>query len=237
LLESKNLEAQGEVRVILKSGGEANISVGFFAEERPVFIDADEMRYSDDNKRFLFKGNVKVWQGKDMLETAELTLFRSSGKITCRERVRTRLTFRPESPEDAEPDEEAQEKQIDITARSMDFDPEIQRLVYRQKVTLKVEDIQLDAASLFLDTDETETELKTLTARENVRIERGDYQGFGQEAVYDVGQEFIVLTGKPVLIDKNRGKVEGRKLTFHIADDKIIVENEDRERSETVIKS
>ena len=237
LLESKNLEAKGGVRVILKSGGDPESAVGFFSAESPVFIDADEMRYSDENKRFLFKGNIKVWQGKDMLETSELTLFRDSGKILCRESVRTRLSFKTQQKEDEELKVTVEEKQIDITAKSMEFDPALRRITYKEKVTMKVEDIKLDAGTLLMDMDETAGELKTVTATGDVRIERGDYLGQGQQAVYDVLQEIIVLTGKPVLVDKNRGKVEGHKLTFHIADDRIIVENKDRERSETIIKS
>ncbi|NOR15398.1 MAG: hypothetical protein GQ544_06825 [Candidatus Aminicenantes bacterium] len=237
LLESKNLEAQGEVSVILKSGVDQSSAVGFFSKESPVFIDADEMRYSDEHKRFLFKGNIKVWQGKDMMETSELLLFRDSGKILCRERVRTRLTFKSQQGEDADPSEEVTEKQIDITAKSMEFDPEKRRIFYREKVVLSADDLKLEAGTLYMDMDQAAGELKTVTARENVRIERAEYQGHGQKAVYDVGNEIIVLTGKPVLIDKNRGKVEGHKLTFHLADDRIIVENKDRERSETVIKS
>ena len=46
----------------------------------------------------------------------------------------------------------------------------------------------------------------------------------------------IELTGNPKLFDKNKGESEGDKLTFHLADDRIIVENKDRKRSETVIK-
>ena len=52
----------------------------------------------------------------------------------------------------------------------------------------------------------------------------------------DVENETIVLLGNPVLIDKNKGKVEGDKLTFFIADDRITVENQGQERSITVIK-
>ncbi len=237
LLESKNLEAKGEVRVILKSGIDQNSAVGFFSEESPVFIDADDMRYTDENKRFLFKGNIKVWQGKDMLETSELLLFRDSGKILCQERVRTRLAFKPGQKEDTDPSEEVTEKQIDITAKSMEFDPETRRIFYREKVILSAEGLKLEAGTLFMDLDQAAGVLKTVTARENVRIEREEIQGQCQQAVYDVGKEIMVMTGKPVLIDKNRGKVEGHKLTFHMADDRIIVENEDQERSETVIKS
>ena len=48
--------------------------------------------------------------------------------------------------------------------------------------------------------------------------------------------ETIVLLGNPVLLDKNKGKIEGDKLTFFIADDRIKVENQGQERSITVIK-
>ena len=42
--------------------------------------------------------------------------------------------------------------------------------------------------------------------------------------------------GNPVLIDKDRGITRGDKLTFCLADDRILVENKARERSATVIK-
>jgi lipopolysaccharide transport protein LptA len=240
LLESKNLDAKGGVRVILKSGTGSDAGVGFFSAESPVFIDADEMRYRDETKRFLFKGSVKVWQGKDMLETPELSLSRTTGRLSCQQRVRTRLTLKPDQDEDAaaetEEEAEAEAKQVDITARSLEFDPEKRRITYRDRVVLRVEDIKLEADTLFMDLDQAAGELKTVTALQNVRIERGETQGQGQEAVYNIAQEVVVLSGKPVLIDKTRGKVEGHKLTFHLADDRIIVENKDRERSETVIK-
>ena len=62
-------------------------------------------------------------------------------------------------------------------------------------------------------------------------------EGRGKEAHFDVENEAIVLLGNPVLIDKNRGKIEGDKLTFFLADDRIIVENQGKERSLSVIKS
>ncbi len=43
--------------------------------------------------------------------------------------------------------------------------------------------------------------------------------------------------GNPILIDEDKGKTEGSKLTFYMADGRIVIENKDRERSETVIKS
>ncbi|GAH32736.1 unnamed protein product, partial [marine sediment metagenome] len=61
-------------------------------------------------------------------------------------------------------------------------------------------------------------------------------EGRGEEAIYDPDKESVVLLGNPVLIDKDKGITRGDKLTFYLADDRILVENKARERSATVIK-
>lgn len=72
---------------------------------------------------------------------------------------------------------------------------------------------------------------------DDVVIMQEQYQGTGQRAVFDLRKETIELTGNPVLIAENQGRTAGTKLTFFIADGKIVVENKGRERSVTVIKS
>jgi lipopolysaccharide export system protein LptA len=62
-------------------------------------------------------------------------------------------------------------------------------------------------------------------------------EGKGEKALYDLEQETMVLTGKPKVVDKQKGVIEGDKLTFRLGEGRIQVENKDRERSTTVIKS
>ena len=62
-------------------------------------------------------------------------------------------------------------------------------------------------------------------------------EGRGGEAVYDLKADTVVLTGNPVLVDKEKGVTEGDKLTFHLGDGRITIENKERDRSSTVIKS
>ena len=38
----------------------------------------------------------------------------------------------------------------------------------------------------------------------------------------------MVLTGNPVLVDKEKGVTEGDKLTFHLGDGRILIENKER---------
>ncbi|NIO48533.1 MAG: hypothetical protein GTN73_03710, partial [Candidatus Aminicenantes bacterium] len=53
-LDNNNLEVKKGVKVVLNSKkGEKN-RIGLFSEEYPVLINAQEMRYFDKEKRFLF---------------------------------------------------------------------------------------------------------------------------------------------------------------------------------------
>jgi lipopolysaccharide export system protein LptA len=70
-----------------------------------------------------------------------------------------------------------------------------------------------------------------------VVVVQGDREARGEEANYDLEEDTIVLTGNPVLVDKVKGMTEGDKLTFYLADGKIVIENKERGRSVTVIKS
>jgi lipopolysaccharide export system protein LptA len=73
-------------------------------------------------------------------------------------------------------------------------------------------------------------------ARGDVKVIRELYRAEGEEAVFDLEKETIQLSGGPVLTHQQKGRVQGDKLTFHLPDDRIVVENKGRERSETVIK-
>jgi lipopolysaccharide transport protein LptA len=119
----------------------------------------------------------------------------------------------------------------------MDFDPETGVILYRDKVELKEKKVNLKAKTLAVALKKESGEMETLTAREDVIIVQGNYEGRGEEARYDLQNEVLTVIGNPVLIDKDKGKIEGSKLTFYMADGRIVIENKDSERSETIIKS
>jgi lipopolysaccharide transport protein LptA len=229
LMNSNNLEATGGIKVTIDPIHEKQSKVGFFQEEASIFLVANEMRYSGDAKRFLFKDRVKIWQGKDMVLTEELALFRDTGKILCSRGVASFIAFSPKA-EDAD-------YQVGIEAESLTFNPEESLIAYQENSSLKVKDINLHADSLLVFLNKDTGRMQKITARGNVSIQRNEYEGLGQEAIYDIEEEKVVLTGSPVLMDKTRGRTEGDKLTFHISDGRIIVENKGRERSVSVIKS
>jgi lipopolysaccharide export system protein LptA len=229
LLKNRNLEAEGGVIAVMEAQETSTPAVGFFTGGGGIFINADSMRYLGENRRFMFMGGIKLWQGQEMMMTEELTLFRETGRLTCRKGVKTHLMVQPRPQEEA--------RRLEISSESLVYQPEDFLLNYQGEVKLLVEDVDLSAKNLYVRLSEQDHAMESVIARGAVRIKRGAYEALSEEALFDLNQETIELMGSPVLIDKQRVRIQGDKLTFHLADDRIVVENSDRERSKTVIKS
>jgi lipopolysaccharide transport protein LptA len=226
-LSDNNLEAKGGIKVVLKAQDKED-SVGFFSKEKPVFITAREMRFSDEEKRFFFMDDIKIWQEDDVLRAGEMMLNAETRKILCIGGVKATVPYKPKDKEE--------EERVEISSDVMVFKPEENLVSYRENASLRVKDIKLGARSLSVYLKEEKGEMKRIIAQGNVIIEQKFREGRGNEASYDVDEEIIILLGSPVLIEKDKGLTRGDKLTFYIADDRIAVENKERERSVTVIK-
>jgi lipopolysaccharide export system protein LptA len=118
----------------------------------------------------------------------------------------------------------------------MTYFPEENLVLYQNKSSLTVKDVNLQSQSISVNLGEEDKSIQKIVARTKVVIVQEMGEARGEEAVYDPENESLILLGSPVLIDKDGGRTEGHKLTFHMADDRILVENKDRERSVTVIK-
>lgn len=228
-LKSNDLEAKENAEVVLYPRKISDRAIGFFSKENLVFIIADDLRYSEKQRRFVFSGKVKLWQAIEMVMTQVLSLDIERGTITARGGIQSILPYQPRGKQG--------EEKLSIEAEEMDFDPEKNLILYRDKVVLKEKNVNLRAQTLLIALEKEGGEMETITAQKEVVIVQGSYEGRGEEARFDLKQEVLTVVGNPVLIDKDKGEIEGSKLTFYIADGRIVIENKDTERSETVIKS
>jgi lipopolysaccharide transport protein LptA len=227
-LDSKNLEVRKGVKVVLKpKKGEEN-PIGIFSKDYPVFVRAREMRYFDEQKRFLFKGSIKAWQEKKILLADEIELQEETGKIICTGGAKSILPHKAK--------EENREKRADISSGRMVYEPEENIIFYEENCALKFEDIDIQAQTISVCLNEEREGMKEIIARGNVVVLQNLGEARGEEARYVPDKESIVVIGNPTLIDKDKGITKGDKLTFYIADGRILVENKGKERSETVIK-
>jgi lipopolysaccharide export system protein LptA len=223
-LDSSNLEVKRGVKVILKSKAGENRPVGIFSKEQPVFIQAREMRFFAEQKRFLFNRDIKIWQQKKVLGAEEIELFEETGQILCTGRVESTLPHTTK---------EGKEEKIKISSQKMMYFPEENLVAYQEKGFLAVKNATLQARFISVYLGEENKGIQKIVAREKVIILQSMGEARGEEAPEE---ESLELFGNPVFIDKDKGKTEGHKLTFYMADGRIFVENKDRERSVTVIK-
>ena len=226
-LEKEDLEARG-AKVVL-AGRPGRSPGGFFEKEQPVFITAGQMRYTQAEKRFNFQDNVRMWQNRKTLLAGKIALWEDTGRALGEGGVRVLFPHQPKSGR-------AEEK-VEISAPRLSSLPEENLMVFEGQARLRLEKAEVRAESIRVHLRPETQEAERLMAQGDVVIVQDAREGRGQQADYDLEADLIVLTGSPRLLEKNKGQIEGLKLTFHLADGTIAVENKGRERSVTLIKS
>jgi len=224
------LDATGEVKVLVKLRREANETVGFFSSEQPVLGAAGKMRYEKKLDRLQLWEAVRMWQGKEVLFADHLTVMKKTGEIMADGNVRAIFSRLPKDGKEAE-------EKIEIGGAKLSFSPPESLLTFEQGCWLKSKDVGLNSDWIAVFLREKTAEIKQIDARGKVTISEKLREGKGERALYDLEQETVVLTGNPRIVDKEKGVIEGEKLTFRLGEGRIQVENKDRERSTTVIKS
>jgi lipopolysaccharide transport protein LptA len=227
-LESGDLEVKGDVKMVLKFQQTEKKQVGFFSKDQPIFILAQEMRYLEGERRFLFEKNIKMWQEKQTLMAEQVSLDEEKGRLFCSGNVKSIVPYKSKDKE---------EERLEVSAENMSFDPEENVVSFDKNGSLELKDIQLQAQFIRVYLRKKGGEMERITAQKNVVVVQDEKEGRGEEGIYELEKETFVLLGDPVLIDKDKGKIRGDKLTFYMGDGRIVVENKERERSITVIKS
>lgn len=230
LIKMDDFEVKGGVRMIYHPAPQAGARRGFFAPGEPVFIDAQTVRYSSEHKRFLLwneTGSARAWQGKRVLSAQEIGVGEESGDVACQGRVRSSF---PHQPKDGRA-----ERRVEIGADKMSYDAKANQILYENGVSLKTGAADLTCRTITVDSGEAGGEPRSMRASGKVAIVFPPREATGEIADYDVGKDTIALTGRPVLKDKDKGTIQGDKLTFRLADGSILVESRDQNRPVTSV--
>ena len=227
-LGTGNMSASGDVKLVLKPAADGK-AVGFFSKDKPVFITCRSLAYAQEKKFFALREDVRIWQDRDVVLAKEFDIQEKSGAVSGRGGVKASFTHKPK-------DKPAEER-LEIGAERMAFVPRSRGIEFEGSCELRTPVLRITSASLALRFKAEGNEIDKLVARGQVVIFQEGKEGRGREAVYDLKTDTVVLTGNPVLVDKEKGVTEGDKLTFHLGDGRITIENKRRDRSATVIKS
>ncbi len=230
--QSNSFDAWGSVKAVLEDSvppGTASAGA-FFAAGKPVFAQARLLRFIQANQELVLTDKARLWQDKQVLEGPEIAINKETQAMRGTQGVKTQFSHTPSA---GGPDE-----RVEVGGERMDYDPKTKVVVFSGKGYLRSRDVDIRAAAMAIVPEASGGKPRLIQARGAVVLkQKKTREARGEAADYDVGLETIVLTGRPVVVDREKGTFRGDKLTFNLADGNIQVDNRDQQRSDVVIKS
>jgi lipopolysaccharide transport protein LptA len=125
---------------------------------------------------------------------------------------------------------------VEAHAQTMQYDETAAQVVYRGEVLIRQGDIETKSPEATLTLTPDGSGLETLVAGEPVDVKQGTRTAFGSRGTYTPDDEVMVLVGDKVTLKDPTQEVQGRSLTFHVGDDRIMVDGREEVRTEAVFK-
>jgi lipopolysaccharide transport protein LptA len=229
--QNNSFDAWGGVKAVLEdASAPGTASAGaFFASGKPIFGRSRLIRYIDAQHELRFTDNVRLWQDKQVLLGPEIIINKETQAMAGTGGVKTQFSHTPKA---GGPDE-----RVEVGGDRMDYDPKTRVVGFSGNGYLRTKDVDIKSEAVSIVPETAAGHPRLIQARGRVVLVQKTREARSEAADYDVGQETIVLTGHPVVVDKQKGTFRGDKLTFHLADGNIQVDNRDQQRSDVVIKS
>ncbi|MGD0782104.1 MAG: LptA/OstA family protein, partial [Candidatus Aminicenantales bacterium] len=206
-------------------------SGAFFTAGKPVYARARLLRFIQINQELLLSDHARLWQDKQVLEGPEIVINKETQAMRGTQNVKTQFNHAPKAG--------GPEERVEVGGERMDYDPKTKLIVFSGNGYLLTKDIDIRSQAVAIVPEASGGKPRLIQARGAVVLKQKTRQreARGEAADYDVGQETIVMTGHPVVVDREKGTFRGDKLTFNLADGNIQVDNRDQQRSDVVIKS
>jgi lipopolysaccharide export system protein LptA len=113
---------------------------------------------------------------------------------------------------------------IEVTSDRLSIDQTDGRAVFTGNVIVVQGDLRLSADRIEVEYTDTEPrEIERMLAFDNVVVVRGEEAAEGNEAVYTLADEAIVMTGE-VLLTQQQSAISGDKLTVRLDDGTGVME-------------
>lgn len=207
----------------------------------PIHVVADHLRYEAAAERAHFQGRVHLWQGSDLLEAGWLELDRRQGRLEARNQVYSIFQDVPQArPEDGATPATGQRSSpqpsgpVEIRSDRVLYQQPEQKAIYQGSVRMQHHSTSVTASELELFFQPAEpavgagaARIERALARGQVNIRDAGRKATGNRAEYFPARSQVVLFGEPAaIVDPQRGTTAGARLTYHMGDDRILVEGE-----------
>ncbi|MCI0570820.1 MAG: hypothetical protein L0Y66_08720, partial [Myxococcaceae bacterium] len=219
-----DLGASREVRHVTQ----ARAGSGLMRE--PAVVSSGLFRYTAAAGEAVYREQAILRSGQTEVRGQEIRLRDEGGKrrLEASGGVRSRL--------EPEPDEKGRRQPVEGTAQAMTYDEVKGQAVYRGQAVIRQGDVVVRGPEATLTFTADGRELEKLEAGSPVEIEQGTRKASGESGTYSPRDGMLVVVGEKVVLRDEGQVVRGRKLSFKVGDERIVVDGQDESRTETVFR-
>jgi lipopolysaccharide export system protein LptA len=203
----------------------------------PTNVVADRMLAKRQSQFVHYEGNVRVWHGADIVQSAAIDVFKGERRVRTESRVLTSFLqpARETKGSGAKAGKTGNGQAVPVTIRAdgLEYSDEDRKATYLGNVQLDTQDATLRADRMdvfFLAPNQSgNSEIERALAQGNVTVVQPGRRATGDRAEYFAGPDKIILSGgPPTIYDTERGFTTGRQLTFFLRDDRIFLDGGDQ---------
>ncbi len=202
------------------------------SSEAPTIVLCSTFEYTARDRTAHYEGGVVLRSGTDEIRAESIRLQRPAeggGSLEATGSVEARL--QPAAREGEEPP-----PLVEASAESLLYDGTAQRLVFQKDVTIKQGTIETKSpATATLTLDSTGRGIAKLVAGEPVEVQAGSRKARGSTATFTPADQTFLIVGDHASLDDPELRLQGRTLQFRVGEDKVLVNGEERVRTEMIL--
>ena len=213
--------------------GRSAVQAGLLgSKDDPTLITAGLFDYTAKTKLASYQHGVLLRSGKDEIRAGGIDILeRPDGKRRLEASARVISRMQPKAAADGKTP-----ATVESRAGEMTYDEVANQIVYKGDVYIRQGDIQTKSPAATLSLNPDGGSIKTLEAGDPVEVQQAARRATGSKGTYTPSTETMVLVGDNVMLTDATGQVQGRSLTFHVGDERVLVDGREEVRTQMIIK-
>ncbi len=176
------------------------------------------MSFVEEKEITAFTGDVQLRQKNNLVTSQEININRKEKKLVAKGKVKAFFHYKGKEKEEL----------LTISSEEMELNHPERVIVFKNNNSLFLKNLKIFADEIKILLEKEKEGIIGIMAYQKIEVDWDEYQAFGEKAEYSPKEERLVLSNNVVLKDRQKGnEVKGTKLTFHLLDDRIMMENSD----------
>ncbi len=226
-----DLAAKTGVRHVLRRKSPKGGLLGGGGE--PVLVTSRFFEYAASTRTAHYRDDALLRSGRDEVRAALIKLTEAADGRRRLEGEGSVISRMHPSSKAAGPKKPAA---VEGRAKQMVYEEALGRIVYTGDVVIRQGDITTRSPAATMSLTSDGTGIEALQAGEPVEVQQGLRRATGQRGTYNPAAETFLLVGDKVVLTDPKQLIEGRSLTFHVGDERILVDGREEVRTQMIIK-